>query len=312
MDKYTRIDFRDQISRNKRKSFFMIFGIFLVFLLLGYVIGRIFSPEYVFIIMILAIIISILYVVISFYNSHKIAIASVKAKPASRSEHKMFYDLVEGLTIASGLPMPKLYVMPSKQINAFASGRNPKNAVVCVTEGALEKLDRRELEGVLAHELGHIGNYDMRYMTIVAVMVGMIAIISQIFLRSLWFSSFSGSGRGGGDNNKAQIIFLIIGIALAILAPIVVYLVQLSISRKHEYSADATAVKFTRYPDGLIKALKKIKSDYEKPSSAEGTMSKQKNKPSKALAPMFFANPFGAMGKTHPPIDKRIGKLERM
>jgi len=287
----------------------MIFFIFIIFIILGYVISMAFSPDYFFIIMILAIIISILYVVISFYNSDKIAIASVKAKHASRSEHKMYYDLVEGLTIASGLPMPKLYVMPSKQINAFASGRNPKNAVVCVTEGALEKLEKRELEGVLAHELGHIGNYDMRYMTIVAVMVGMIAIISEIFLRSLWFSSGS---RGGGDNNKAQIIFLIIGIALAILAPIVVYFVQLSISRKHEYSADATAVKFTRYPDGLIKALKKIKSDYEKPSATEGTMSNQKNKPSKALAPMFFANPFKNLGSTHPPIEKRIEKLERM
>lgn len=309
MDKYTRIDFRDQIARNKRKSFFMIFLIFIIFLILGYVIGMAFSPEYFFVIMILAIIISILYILISYYNSEKIALTSVKAKPASRSEHKMFYDLVEGLTIASGLPMPKLYIMESKQINAFASGRDPRHSVVCVTEGCLEKLDRRELEGVLAHELGHIGNYDMRYMTIVAVMVGMIAIISEIFLRSLWFSSMTG-GRGNSDNNKAQIIFLILGIFLAILAPIVVYLVQLSISRKHEYSADATAVKFTRYPDGLIRALKKIKSDYEKPS--EGTMSKQKNKPSKALAPMFFANPFKAMGSTHPPIEKRIKALERM
>jgi heat shock protein HtpX len=305
MDKYQRIDFRDQISKNKTKSFFMIFFIFIIFLILGYVIGNVFSPEYVFVIMIIAIIISILYITISFYNSHKIAIASVGAKKASRSEHKDYYSLVEGLTIASGLPMPELYVMPSRQINAFASGRNPKHAVVCVTEGALEKLERRELEAVLAHELGHIGNYDMRYMTIVAVMVGMIAIISEIFLRSLWFSS----GSKGGDNNKAQIIFLIIGIALAILAPIVVYLVQLSISRKHEYSADATAVKFTRYPDGLIKALKKIKEDYEKPSE---TMQNQKNKPSKALSPMFFANPFKNIGSTHPPIEKRISALQRM
>jgi heat shock protein HtpX len=304
MEKYQRIDFRDQISRNKRKSFFMIFLIFIIFLILGYVIGGVFSPEYVFVIMILAIIISILYITISFYNSHKIAIASVSAKPASRAEHKEFYSLVEGLTIASGLPMPKLYVMPSRQINAFASGRDPKQAVICVTEGALEKLDKRELEAVLAHELGHIGNYDMRYMTIVAVMVGMIAIVSEIFLRSLWFSS----GSKGGDNNKAQIIFLIIGIVLAILAPIVVYLVQLSISRKHEYSADATAVKFTRYPDGLIKALKKIKEDYEHPTLSE----KREKKPSKALAPMFFANPFKNVGSTHPPIEKRIKALERM
>jgi heat shock protein HtpX len=306
MEKYARIDFRDQIARNKRKSFFMIFIIFVIFILLGYVIGMAFSPEYFFIIMIIAIIISILYILISYYNSDKIAIASVKAKPASKQQYKDYHNLVEGLTIASGLPKPKLYIMPSKQINAFASGRDPKHSVVCVTEGALEKLDRRELEAVLAHELGHIGNYDIRYMTIVSVMVGMIAIISEIFLRSLWFSS----GSGNSDNDKAKIIFLLIGIALAILAPIVVYFVQLSISRKHEYSADATAVKFTRYPDGLIKALKKIKSDYEKPS--EGTMQKQKNKPSKALSPMFFANPFKNIGSTHPPIELRIKALERM
>ena len=299
----TRIDFRDQISKNKTKSFFLIFIVFAVLILIGYVISKAFSPEYFFLIMIIAIIFSVVYITISFYNSDKIAIASVKAKPASRTEHKMFYDLVEGLTLASGLPMPKLYVMPSKQINAFASGRNPQHAVVCVTEGALEKLDKRELEGVLAHELGHIGNYDMKYMTLVAVMVGMVAIISEIFLRSSWFSG----GSGNSDNDKSKIIFLIIGIALAILAPIVVYFVQLSISRKHEYSADATAVKFTRYPDGLIRALKKIKSDYEIPS-----IQNSKNKPSKALAPMFFANPFKNLGSTHPPIDKRIEKLERM
>lgn len=295
MDKYTRIDFRDSIARNKRKSFFLILIVFVVLILLGYVISMAFSPEYFFFIMIIAIIFSVLYIMISFYNSHKIAIASVGAKKASRSEYKDYYNLVEGLTIASGLPMPKLYVMPSEQINAFASGRNPQNAVVCVTKGALEKLDRRELEGVLAHELGHIGNYDMRYMTLVAVMVGMVAIVSQIFLRSLWF-------RGSSRNDKSQIIFILIGIALAILAPIVVYLVQMSISRKHEYSADATAVKFTRYPNGLINALKKIKKDY----------SPEEKKVSKAIAPLFFANPFGALGRTHPDINKRIKILERM
>lgn len=298
MDKYQRIDFRDQISKNKRKSLFLIVIIFLVFLLFGYVISMAFDPGYFFFIMIIAIIFSISYILISYYNSHKIAVLSAGAKKASRQEYKDYYNLVEGLTLASGLPMPALYVMPSNQINAFASGRNPKNSVVCVTEGALSKLDKRELEGVLAHELGHIGNYDIRYMTLVAVMVGMIAIISEIFLRSLWF-------KGGGDSdNKAGAIFMIIGIVLAIVAPIVVYFVQLSISRKHEYSADATAVKFTRYPQGLIGALKKIKQDY-------GFESKEK-RVSKAIAPLFFANPFKNMGSTHPPVEKRIEALERM
>ena len=298
MDKHQRIDFRDQISKNKRKSFFLIISIFLVFLLFGYVISKAFDPGYFFFIMIIAIIFSISYILISYYNSHKIAIMSAGAKKANRNDYREYYNLVEGLTLASGLPMPELYVMPSNQINAFASGRDPKNSVVCVTEGALSKLDKRELEGVLAHELGHIGNYDIRYMTLVAVMVGMISIISELFLRSLWFKS------GGGDDNKAGVIFMIIGIVLAIVAPIVVYFVQLSISRKHEYSADATAVKFTRYPAGLINALKKIKRDY-------GLESNEK-KVSKAIAPLFFANPFKNIGSTHPPIEKRIEALERM
>lgn len=289
-----RIDFRDQISSNKRKSFFLILIVFVVLIVFGYVISMAFSPEYFIMIMIFAIIFSLFYIVISYYNSHKIAIASVKAKLASREKHKMFYDLVEGLTIASGLPMPKLYVMPSQQINAFASGRDPKHAVICVTQGILDKLDRRELEGVLAHELGHIGNYDIRYITLVAVLVGMVAIISEMFLYSLFFR------RGGGDSKS--MIFIIIGIALAILAPIVVYLVQMSISRKREFSADATAVKFTRYPEGLIRALEKIKHEH---APAE-------KKISKAIAPLFFANPFKNMARTHPSIDKRIEALRRM
>jgi len=295
MDKYQRIDFRDQISRNKWKSIFLMITIFVVLVVLGYVISMAFAPEYFFLIMIIAIIFSISYILISYYNSDKIAIASVRAKKALREQYKKFYDAVEGLSIASGMPMPKLYIMPSQQINAFASGRDPKNSVICITQGAFDKLDKNELEGVIAHELGHIANYDIRYMTLVAVMVGMIAIISEIFLRSLWFS-------GGGSKDNKNAIFIIIGIAMAILAPIVVYLVQMAISRKREFSADASSVKFTRYPQGLIRALKKIKQD-NVPSE---------KKVSKAIAPLFFANPFRNIGSTHPPIEKRIEVLERM
>ena len=293
-NQYHRIDFRDQISRNKRKSVFLMIGIFFVIVLLGYVISMAFAPGYFFIIMIFAIIFSMIYILTSFYNSDKIAIASVGAKKASREQYKQYHDSVEGLTIASGLPMPELYIMKSSQINAFASGRDPEHAVICVTEGALEKLERRELEGVLAHELGHIANYDIRYITIVAVMVGMVAIISQIFLRSLWFK-----GRG---NDKSKAIFILIGIALAILAPIVVYFVQMSISRKREFSSDASAVMFTRYPGGLIGALKKIKEDNSPPEK----------KINKAVAPLFISNPFRNIGRTHPPLDERIKVLERM
>ena len=293
MDKYKRIDFRDQISRNKRNSFFLMAIIFAVFVLFGYIISLAMGEGWFFIIMIVAIVFSLSYILISFYKSDKIAIASVGAKKASREKYKQYYSLVEGLTIASGMPMPKLYIMKSGQINAFASGRDPQHAVVCVTEGALEKLDKRELEGVLAHELGHVASYDMRYMTLVAVMVGMIAIVSQIFLRSLFF-------RGGNDKDK--IIFIIIGIAMAILAPIAVYFVQMSISRKREFTADASAVKFTRYPSGLINALKKIQKDVIQPEK----------KVSKVVAPLFFSNPLKGIGSTHPPLEKRIQALERM
>lgn len=297
MEKYQRIDFRDQISKNKRKSFLLILIVFAVIVLLGYVISMAFDPSSFFIIMAISIVFSISYTLLSYYNSDKISVMSVGAKKANRSEYKDYYNIVEGLTIASGLPMPQLYIMPSNQINAFASGRDPKHSVVCVTEGALSKLDRRELEGVLAHELGHIGNYDIRYMTLVAVMVGMIAILSELFLRSLWF-------KGGGEDNKAGAIFMVIGVVLAIFAPIVVQLVQFSISRKHEYSADATAVKFTRYPQGLIGALKKIKQDYSYES--------HEKKVNKAIAPLFFASPLKNLTSTHPPIEKRIEALQRM
>lgn len=291
-----RIDFRDQISKNKIYSFILIAVIFIVFVLIGYVISFAFSPGYFFIIMILSIVISLAYILISYYKSDKIAIASVGAKPASQEKYRQYYNSVEGLTLASGLPMPKLYVMESSQINAFASGRNPKNAVICITTGALEKLNKQELEGVLSHELSHIANFDIRYMTLATVMVGMIAIISEIFLRSLWFKS------GGDNDSKGNAIFIVIGIVLAILAPIIVQLVQLAISRRREYAADASAVKFTRTPTGLIGALKKIKNEH----------SPEEKKVSKAVAPLFFANPLKNLGSTHPPIDDRIKTLEKM
>lgn len=297
MTETQRINFDDQISRNKWKTILLMFIVFVVLVSLIYVIGGIWGGVDIFSILILAIIISLSYLMISYYNSDKIAIASVGAKEVRHEgDYKQYYDLVEGLTIASGLPMPKLYVMKSSQINAFASGRDPHHAVVCVTEGALERLDKKELEGVLAHELGHVGSYDIRYMTLVAVMVGMISIISEIFLRSLWFKS------GGNDReSKGNAIFILIGVVLAILAPIVVYFVQLAISRKREFSADASAVKFTRYPPGLIGALKKIKQENQ-----------PEKKINKAVAPLFFANPFKGLGSTHPDINKRIEVLERM
>jgi len=294
-----RISFHDQISRNKWKSFFLIVIIFLVFLLLGYVISLATEPGYFFMIMIASIIISMLYIIISYYKSDKIALASVRAVPADRRQYPQFYNSVEGLCLASGMPMPKLYVMHNQEINAFASGRNPENSVICVTTGALEKLSKQELEGVLGHELSHIANYDIRFMTLVAVMVGMIAIISEIFLRSLWFRS-SGNDREG----KGNAIFMLIGIILAILAPLLVQIVQLAISRKREYAADASSVKFIRSPTGLIGALKKIKNEH--------VPTQETKKIPKAVAPLFISNPFKEALSTHPSLQKRIEILERM
>ena len=293
-----RINFYDQIARNKRKSIFLVIIVILVIIALAYAIGMAYGDPFTF--LIVGTIIAIIYTLIGYNSCAKLALATVGAVEADRRKYPNYYSLVEGLIIASGLPMPKLYVMQNSQINAFASGKNPKNSVICVTTGALEKLTKQELEGVLSHELSHIANYDIRFMTLVAVLVGMIAIISEIFLRSLWFKS------GNDRDNKAGAIFLIIGIILAILAPIFVQLIQMAISRKREYVADASAVKFTRSPTGLIGALKKIKSETINTSESK--------KIGKAVAPLFISNPFknNELTSTHPDINKRIEVLERM
>jgi len=298
--KKSRLSFHDEIARNKRNSVFLILIVGLVLIGLIYVIGLAIGAD-IFLIGILAVIISLSYIVFGYYKSDKVALASVNAKPANKNnpDHRQFFHSAEALSLASGMPMPKLYVMKNKQINAFATGRNPQNSVICVTTGALEKLDKRELEGVLAHELSHIANYDIRFMTLTAVLVGMVAIISQIFLRSLFYRSMMG-GRSR-SNDKGQVIFLLIGIALAILAPIVVTLVQFAISRKREHVADSSAVKFMRTPTGLINALEKIKNNSDM-------------KVSGAVTPLFIEKPSKKreLFSTHPPLEERIKRLRKM
>jgi heat shock protein HtpX len=297
MKKARHIDFRDQIARNKRNSAFLLIIVFLVLIGIGYVIGKAIDADF-FIFMTIFSLFSILYIWLTYYFSANIALASVGAHEADREKYRILYHLVEGLTIASGLPMPKVYIMKQEAINAFATGRNPKNSVVCLTEGALSKLNKEELEAVLAHELSHIRNYDIRFVTITAVVVGLIEIIAQIFLRSMFYSS------GNRNNDKGNAVFLIIGLILAILAPIVVKLVQLAISRRREFMADAGSVEMTRYPKGLISALEKIKNDGKKLNV------------NKAVAPMFLSDPtksrFSSIFQTHPPINMRIEVLEAM
>ena len=297
MDK---ISFYDQISRNKRNSYILIFLIFIILVGFAWIIAQIYDPGLTFIILIFAIIFSVFYTWGTYNYSDRIALASVNAVPADGPEYKHLRNQVEGLALAAGLPKPRVYVMPSQDINAFATGKDPEHSVICVTKGTLEKLSNSELEGVLAHEMTHIANYDIRFVTLVAVMVGIIAIASEIFLRSMWF------GRGG-RRGKGNALILVLGIILAITAPIIVRLVQLSISRKREFMADAGAVQLARYNEGLISALEKIKAAYSGGA---------KTKVNSAVAPMFFADPIRKrmvdMFNTHPPIDERIKVLKAM
>jgi len=181
-----RLSFHEEIRKNKRQSFFLITIVLVVLLALIYTIGFVLGGDYLFFILIFGTIFSLVYVVGGYYKSAELAIASVKGKPATGPEYREYNNLVEGLCLASGLKKPKLFVMHNQQINAFASGRDPEHAVICITTGTIEKLNKHELEGVLAHELSHIANYDIRFMTLTAVLVGMISIIAQIFLRSLF------------------------------------------------------------------------------------------------------------------------------
>lgn len=286
----------DQIAWNKRKSYVLLFIVPLILLGLIYVFGSVFVPRMSpFLILSVGIAVSLLYVLFSYYKSDAMVLSVVGAKEADPDTYNKLYDLVEGLKLASGMPMPKIYVQESPDINAFATGRNPEDGKICVTTGALQKLGDEELEGVLAHELAHIQNRDVLFMTLVVALIGVISILSEMFLHGLWF---------GGDSDNKHPYLLIAGIALAILAPISARLVQLAVSRKREYLADASGAQMTRYPDGLADALEKIKEQ------------NQGMKVNRAVSNLYLANPFNARAQhllsTHPPLDERIQRLRDM
>ena len=302
-----RISFYDQIEKNKRNSWILVIIVFICLFGLTAVMSIILAFNLdvglMFIFFAAMSVFNIAYILYTYYKSDSIAIGSVGAYPAKGPRYDVLNNIVEEMSIAGGLPMPKVYVMPSRDINAFATGRDPEHSSVCVTEGCLEKLNRQELKAVVAHEMTHIRNYDIRFVTLVAVMVGLVSIISQMFLRSMFFAG-GGRGRRGGGN----IMLLVLGLLLAILAPIIVKIVQLSISRKREYMADAGAVEMTRYPLGMVQALKKIREDYARPTEHTNVNS--------AVAPMFLESPkksmLSGLFQTHPPIDDRIDVLSRM
>ena len=257
----------------------------------------------------IALIVSGVSTFVSYYYSDKIVLGISGARVANFKEDKLFTSVAENLCIGAGLPRPKLYIIEDSAPNAFATGRDPDHAVVCVTTGLLEKLNRTELEGVIAHELSHIKNYDIRLMSIVSVMVGLIALLGDWFFRA---RLFGGGKSRDNDNNQLGAIIMVVGIVFAILSPIIATLIQLAISRRREFFADATAVAFTRQPQGLIEALKKISADHEPLEAAN-----------KATAHLYIVNPFksdikGSVGmlaglfNTHPPMAERISTLQKM
>jgi len=291
-----------QITSNKRKSILLI-AIFVVFVaLLGWLLGE--YSGYGYGGLLLAAIISLIMALFSYYGGDKVALITSGAKgPIKKEENPYIYRLVENLCITAGLPTPKIYVIPDPAPNAFATGRDPKNSSIALTTGLIESLENEELEGVIAHELSHIKNYDIRLMMLVIVLVGTVALISDWFLRVRLF------GKNNDSDNQIGKLLAIAGIILALLSPFIAQLIKLAISRKREFMADADGALLTRYPEGLAKALEKI-SNYKTPLK----------KANNAVAHLYISNPFGGKTKnslhnlfsTHPPIEERVAFLREM
>lgn len=293
----------DHIRKNKQDTYLictlMIILLFGVIFAIGVVLG--FPPIFATAI---GLPIALLYIGITYSFSVQSVIAAAKARPADpqKREEKILIYKVEEMSIAAGLPKPKVYVQDSSDINAFATGKKPEDAIICATTGAIQKLNSEELEGVISHEMSHIKNHDILVATITVGIVGAIALIAEIVLRSLFWSRGTRGRKGDGGNA----VVLILAIIFIVLAPIFSRLTYLAISRKREYLADANGAYLTRNPDGLAKALNKIKNDL--PDDPKG---------SKTVAPLYIANPFkrsfkDSIWSTHPPIDKRISRLRSM
>ena len=293
------------ISANKRNSFFITVAITAFFIVLGYFLGTYWGSSYagVGIAFLLALVMSLS----AYYGGDKMVLAASRAKRIEKKDYPQLFNVIEELSIAGGLPLPAVYVIDDTAPNAFATGRDPKHASVAITTGLMQKLNRDELQGVMAHELSHVGNRDILYATMVGILVGSIAMMSDFFLRSF----FWGGGRrrrSDGEGGVAGAILVIVAIVLAILAPICAKLLQLAVSRQREYLADASAAKLTRYPEGLASALEKISGDREVLEVAN-----------RATQHLFIVNPIkpfekraGNLFSTHPPIQDRIARLRGM
>jgi heat shock protein HtpX len=301
--------FRERIAVNRRNSLLLI-AVFLAFVaVFGYVIGWAWIGDPVGAIfgLVLAFVVGIVSGLATYYGGARIVLAASRAREITHDDAPVLFNVVEEMAIAAGLPMPRVYIIEDSAPNAFATGRDPEHASVAVTSGLLEKLDRDELQGVIAHEMSHVGNFDIRYAMLVGVLVGTTVLISDFFLRGLWLGGGRGGGRGGGGG-YIQLIMIVVAIVLAILAPLFARLLQLSISRQREYLADASAVQLTRNPKGLADALQKISGDREVLEAAN-----------RATAHLYIVNPVKSFEKrakglfsTHPPIRERIEILRSM
>jgi len=293
--------FSDEIAKNKRLSILLAISVSLILFFLIYFMMYFLIPELILIALPISAIIIIIYTYSSYRFGDTVVLSATNAKPADTKEYQYLRDTIEGLSIASGISTPKAYVIQSEDLNAFATGRNPENASIAVTTGLINTLNRQELEGVIGHEISHIKNRDILFMTLVAVLVGLAAIISHLIIRSLWF----GARQDRRDKNGFMIFLLIIGVIFAIIAPIATRLVQYAISRKREYLADASGVSLTRYPEGLASALEKI-----------ANKNKGRINVSDAVSHLFFVDPkqtsLDSLFATHPPIKERIKRLRTM
>ena len=299
----SKLNLHNQVRYNKWRTILLVFVFLFLVSLMGVVFGLILGNLYLGVIA--AVVIGMIYSFIMYRTGDSVILKMSGAKPVTKAEYPHLYHAVEGLSIAAGIPTPKAYVIKDSALNAFATGKDPQHASVAVTTGLLERLNRQELEGVLAHEISHIKNYDIRVMMLATVLVGIVTLIADFILYSFFFSG----NNSDNDKGNAHIIILIVGIALALLAPLIANLIKLAISRNREYLADTSGALLTRYPPGLASALKKIKSDPDP----------LVDKANKASAHLFISTPFrnkaGVMTKlfsTHPEIDERIKRLEAM
>jgi len=300
-----RLSVYDAADANRRKTLLLV-AVFVAFIAaLGYLLGYVWGggSSGGFLVLPFALGVSALSAVASYYAGDSLVLGMSKAREVSEKEEPELHHVVEALAIGDGLPKPRVFLIEDTAPNAFATGRDPRHASITVTRGLLQKLDRAELEGVLAHELSHVKNYDIRLMLVVTVLLGMIALLADWILRSMWWGGGRRDRRGGGAG-----ILIVVGLVLAVLAPIVAQLIQLAVSRQREYLADASGALLTRYPPGLANALRKIAGDPEPLEAAN-----------KATAALYFANPlkdapraFDHLFDTHPPIEERIRRLEAM